>query len=126
VKTGNRSGAGTDAWIYLGIGGREFSVDSAADDFQMGTNRDYIFGDNSNVNCAQYNDPREPELDTADIDRFPVYVRLEPHGNSPAWNVEDLQVTVSPGSATYRALWGAEKNLWLGQSYGKCVYLKKV
>ena len=43
--TGNASGAGTDGDVYLGICGREFFVDTTANDFERGASREYIFGD---------------------------------------------------------------------------------
>jgi hypothetical protein len=34
VITANMAGAGTDGRVYLGLGGREFRLDSSADDFE--------------------------------------------------------------------------------------------
>ena len=65
--------AGTDGRVYLGIGGREFYVDSEYedyDDFEAGSTRTYIFGEVPSPTYldgewapARYpedNDPRQP------------------------------------------------------------------
>ncbi len=44
VVTGNFSGAGTDGRVYLGLGGREFRLDSTADDFERASIREYVMG----------------------------------------------------------------------------------
>ena len=129
LATGNRSGAGTDGDIYVGICGRELSLDSQADDFEPGSNREYIFGQNSNIRFATENDPRSPQLDTADLDKFPVYLRFEPDDSEDKWNLEEVNVTVNPDSASsarYRAMGGAALNLWMGKDFGKYAYLKEV
>jgi hypothetical protein len=125
LVTGNRSGAGTDGEVYVGICGREFYLDSAVDDFEQGSDRTYTLGVGANINYAGYNDPRSPQLDTVDLDKFPKYIRLEPTGSNSEWNLEEVTVTVNPGTGqvVYRALAGG-LNLWLGQKYGKFCYLK--
>ena len=125
IVTGNRSGAGTDGEVYIGICGREFYIDSSVRDFERGSDQTYTIGEGANINHPAYNDPRSPQLDTVDLDKFPKYIRLEPIGSSPEWNLEEVTVTVNPGSGqvVYRALAGG-LNLWLGQQYGKFCYLK--
>jgi hypothetical protein len=44
IVTGNVDAAGTDGRVYLGLGGREFRLDSTADDFEKGSWREYILG----------------------------------------------------------------------------------
>ena len=44
VITGKQSGAGTDGRIFLGLGGREFRLDSSRDDYERGSWREYICG----------------------------------------------------------------------------------
>lgn len=127
LKTGTAGGAGTDGDVYIGVAGREFYIDTAYDDFERGSDRTYTLGTGANIKYAQYNNPRNPQLDTADVATFPVYLRFEPPGPGPNWNLEFVEVTVNPGSGQikYRALKGSP-DLWLGQKYGKFVHLKKV
>jgi hypothetical protein len=126
VTTGSASGAGTDGEVYIGVAGREFYIDTTADDFERGSDRTYTCGAGANIKHARFNDPRSPQLDAADVSKFPVYLRFEPVGNDANWNLELVQVTVNPGPGQigYRALQGSP-DLWLGQKYGKLVYLKK-
>ena len=50
VVTPDISGAATDASIFLGIGGREFTLDGRdRNDFQQNSENTFIFGANSNV-----------------------------------------------------------------------------
>ncbi len=112
IKTGNRSGAGTDGNIFLGIGGREFHLDSQADDFEQNSDRTYVMGESlpseTSVNNAARNDPRVDYVLTSEfLDKFPVYIRFEDSGDSPDWNLE------------------VANNLWLGANYGKYCYLLK-
>ncbi|MCA1576991.1 MAG: hypothetical protein LC794_06460 [Acidobacteria bacterium] len=125
LKTGNRSGAGTDGDIYLGIGGREFSLDSAVDDFQQNADRTYTFGAGSNVSFAAANNPSSPyELLTENLDRFPAYIRFAPKSRDDNWNIESVIATVNPGPGQlqYQAL-GGSNNLWLGVHSGLHCYL---
>lgn len=118
LKTGNRSGAGTDGDIYLGIGGREFYLDSQGDfdDFRPDTDKTYTFGAGANVKFADKNDPRSPaQLLTERLDRFPVYVRFNPENRDDNWNLESITATINPGpnQIRYQALGGSD-NLWMG------------
>jgi hypothetical protein len=126
LVTGNRSNAGTDDNVYLGICGREFYVDSSSNDFEQGSDRIYTFGVGSNVTHAEENDPRTPfALQTENLGRFPVYIRHEPVAlGENSWNVERVTVTVNPGTAQvqFDALAGAN-NLWLGVFSGRYCYL---
>lgn len=128
LHTANRSYAGTDSHVFVAVAGREFHVDSGVDDFERGDDRVYTLGEGANINNAAINDPRGPvQLDTADVDRFPVWLRMEPAGSNANWNVESVQVTVNPGPGeiVFRALWGGDKRIWLGQNSGKFVFLRK-
>lgn len=124
LVTSNRSGAGTDGDVYIGVAGREFNLDTTANDFERGSDRTYVLGVGANIKNASRNDPRNPQLDTDDVDRFPVYLRFEPRGSGPNWNLERLDITVNPGpnQIRRRALVGSP-DLWLGQDYGKFIYL---
>ncbi len=132
IQTGNRDNAGTDGSVFIAIAGREFKLDSAVDDFEKGSDRIYILGtgggSGSTINNPKINDPASPfALDTADLEKFPMWIRFEPTGDSPAWNLEFVSATVNPGTqqVQYQALAGTN-NLWLEQNAGKYCFLKKV
>ncbi|MFD7992623.1 hypothetical protein [Streptomyces mexicanus] len=132
LYTANVESAGTDGWVYLGIAGREFSLDSSNNDFEQGQTFTYVLGEGANVLEPDYNDPRKPQLDTDDLDRYPAYIRFEPEGKYPAWCLERVIVTVNPGSRTPHRfdnprLVGSADNqrIWLDQKYGKVLYLKR-
>ncbi|MFG2113340.1 hypothetical protein ACGFRB_12000 [Streptomyces sp. NPDC048718] len=128
------TGAGTHGFVYIGVAGREFHVDSSRNDFEPGDNYTYVFGDGSNVLDAARNDPRHvPALDTDDVDRYPVYLRFEGVDNNDDWLLDRVIVTVNPGgsgSSTYDnprlAGGGADQKIWLSQRSGKTVYLRRV
>lgn len=128
IHTGDRNNAGTDGSVYLGICGREFKLGRAdTDDFERSSHREYFFGNGSNVEEAKFNDPRSPQLDTTDTDRYPAYIRFEPHGDSPAWDFDGAEVTITPGGTKLRRMGdGGGAHLWLGQHAGKFCYLTKV
>jgi hypothetical protein len=130
IITGDVPAAGTDGNVYLGICGREFNlkrVDAPPSDFERASTRDYVLGSSSNVQEHTFNDPRLPQLDTADADRHPTYIRFEPSGNNPAWNLDGVEVTITPGGERFGRLGGANgANLWLGQDYGKLCYLRRL
>jgi hypothetical protein len=128
VHTGDRNNAGTDGSVYLGICGREFKLARAdVDDFERASHRDYFLGSSANVEQATFNSPTSPQLDTIEADRFPAYIRFEPTGDSPDWNLDGAEVTITPGGAKYQRLGdGGGANLWLGQNMGKFCYLLKV
>jgi hypothetical protein len=44
INTGDESGGGTDGSIYLGVCGREFHLDTSADDFERGSGQEYVLG----------------------------------------------------------------------------------
>ncbi|MER6046321.1 hypothetical protein K2224_17680 [Streptomyces sp. BHT-5-2] len=132
ITTADVRAAGTDGWVYLGIAGREFVLSSGGDDFETGSEFTYILGDDSNVAEAEVNDPRRPELDTDDLDRYPAYIRLEPEGTTPEWCLERVTVTVNPDSAVPHRFDnprlvgpGEERRIWLSQQGGKQLYLKR-
>ena len=134
VITGRLSGAGTDGSVYLGLGGREFRMDSTADDYEQGSWREYILGKppipfesppQILVNNKDKNDPRKGvSLDTLDIDRTPVYIRFEPEDENDNWNLSFVAVLVYTDKFAI-AYTPPERfdNLWLGQAFGKILYL---
>jgi hypothetical protein len=132
IKTGNINNAGTDGTVFLAIAGREFHLDSAVDDFEKNSDRTYILGDGggagSTNNNPALNNPQGPfALNTVDLEKFPMWIRFEPSGDSPDWNLEFAGATVNPGpnEVKYQALAGGN-NLWLGQNSGKYCFMKRV
>ena len=135
VITGDVENAGTDGRVYLGLGGREFRLDSSADDYERGSWREYILGRGPvEPNLPQpqvrvlnkgLNDPRKGfPLDTVNLTKSPVYLRFEPEGSSPDWNLKFTAVLVYAGAfvAAFTAPVALD-NLWLGDSIGKILYL---
>lgn len=127
VMTGNRSGASAEGAVYLGIGGREFYLATAAHDFAQNSRQIFTLGEEANVCHAVDNDPRAPyALHTEELSNFPVYIRFAPKDQNDRWNLEAVAVHVNPergaGERDYDALHGAE-HLWLGASSGLYCYL---
>jgi hypothetical protein len=136
VITGDVNGAGTDGNVYLGLGGREFRMDSTADDYERGSWREYIMGAGPlepnlpppqiRVRNAEKNDPRVGyALDTVNLPRTPVYIRFEPEGSDDNWNLSFAAALVySDGQFVVGYTPPRDfDNLWLGQAMGKILYL---
>jgi hypothetical protein len=134
--TGNVSGAGTDGSVFLGLGGREFRMDSTADDFERGSFREYIMGAGPlepnlpspqiRVNNKDRNDPRKGfPLDTANLSRSPVYVRFEPEDGDDNWNLKFAVALVYADGKFFVGYLPPEAfdNLWLGTGSGKILFL---
>lgn len=119
ITTADVADAGTDGNVYLGICGREFNLDTSANDFERHSTRTYVLGTGSNVLNKAKNDPTNPQLDSADIDDLPKYIRIE--GGS-SWDLISVCVQVDDGTS-----YGINfpKGIWLGTSSGKVVHLKK-
>jgi hypothetical protein len=128
IHTGDRNNAGTDGYVYLGICGREFKLGRTdVNDFERSSHREYFLGVAANVEAPTFNDPRSPQLDTSDIDRYPAYIRFEPTGDSPDWDFDGAEVTITPGAAKLGRMGdGGGVHLWLGQNMGKSCSLKRV
>jgi hypothetical protein len=134
VITGDVDNAGTDGRVYLGIGGREFLLDSAADDYERGSWREYVLGDGgwtssapgvTPVNNPNWNDPRVGfALDTINLTRSPVYLRFDPAGSSPNWNLRFAAALVyDPAFVVGFTPPRGFDNLWLGDPMGKILFL---
>jgi len=135
VITGNVDGASTDGSIYLGLCGREFRMDSTADDYQRGSWREYIMGRGPvepnlpppqiRVNNKDKNDPRKGfPLDTINLSRTPVYIRFEPEDSDDNWNLRFAAALVYAGTFVVGYTPPTDfDNLWLGNAMGKIVYL---
>ncbi len=89
VTTGTN---GTDGDVYLGLGGREFLLDTSSDDFQSDTTETFTLGTGSNVENASDNDPQTPALTINRILGAPAYIRL---AGSDSWKMSSATVTVT-------------------------------
>jgi hypothetical protein len=135
IITGDVDGAGTDGSVYLGLGGREFRLDSERDDYERGFWREYILGAGPlepdlpppqiRVQNAARNDPRVGlTLDTIHLSRTPVYIRFEPEGSGDNWNLAFAAALVYSGQFVVGYTPPPEfDHLWLGQAMGKVLYL---
>ncbi|MFJ4840187.1 hypothetical protein [Streptomyces sp. NPDC088746] len=145
IETADVDGAGTSAWVYLGLAGREFLLDSGSgSDFVQGAKTCFVLGEQNThsdpdssftdvtVNDAEWNDPRKPQLDTEDLD-YPAYIRFVKSGDNPPWCIERVQITVhtSTGDRHHfdnRTL--AHRNdarrIWLHDLYGERLFLRQV
>jgi len=128
VRTGNSSGSGTDANVYLGIAGREFALSSAEiNNFEAGSQYTYVLGAASNVEAPDYNNPVNPQLYTEWLTQHPVYLRMDGSGTASAWEVDKVTVTVhiegssdNVAAATYSSpiIDGEDQTIWLDNGYG--------
>jgi hypothetical protein len=125
IKTGKRSGAGSDGTFYLGVAGREFRLNiPGTDDFEEGKDQIFTLGAGSNVENATHNDPVSPfQIATENLNRYPKYLRFEPASATDNWNLEEIVLTVNPGPGqiVFSGL-GAGANLWLGARNTKLFY----
>ena len=140
IITGDVSGAGTDGRVYLGLGGREFCMNSSADDYERGSWREYVMGRGPvgpelpepqvRVLDPQQNDPRFGfKLDTVHLTQTPVYLRFEPTGSNANWNLASATALVYTGDGEFFSAFRLPDgfdDLWLGDDYGKSVHLLRL
>jgi hypothetical protein len=128
INTGKESGGGTDGDIYLGVAGREFHLDTSADDFERGSSHEYVLGSGSDVVNPAVNDPRKQSLQLEDVDSFPVYVRFEGNDDGDNWNLARAEMSFNE---TFFPRWETQSfiperdGIWLGQRSGNVVHLRK-
>jgi hypothetical protein len=129
--------SGTDSNVYLGIGGREFNLDTLGDDFQPGLHDTFIFGEGSNSLNGTYDlniNPNDPNtarrLTLAAPFTFPVYIRMSELKDDDWW-VNQIEVRIFSGLGTNRLLrgiWvlGSETvGVRLGRRFGFRLYLSE-
>ena len=140
IITGDVSGAGTDGRVYLGLGGREFLMNSTADDYERDCWREYVMGRGPiepdlparqiRVLEGDQNDPRVGfPLDTAQLTRTPAYIRFEPTGSNSNWNLRSVIALVYTGAGQFFASFRPPDrfdNMWLGHDFGKMLYLLRL
>ena len=128
IETGDESGAGTDGSIYVGVCGREFHLDTSADDFERGSSHLYVLGDGSDVVNPAVNDPRKQFMQTEDVESFPIYVRFEPNDSGDNWNLARAEMSFNNDlfprweTTTFVSI---TDGIWLGQRSGNVVHLRK-
>jgi hypothetical protein len=143
VSTGDESDAGTDGDIYLGLGGREFHLDTDLDDFESGGGNGFMLGSTppyptapslkSNVKCPDLNDPSKGlQILSADLDIYPVYIRFKGLRQDDRIHLAEGQVDIIE---TPRPPVGSAANrldpvylipdIWLGARMGEIVYLRR-
>lgn len=127
VKTGSKgvvSGAHGD--VYLGIGGREFHLAIFGNkDFRAGETEEFILGEGTNIGVfPDDNDPRSPyQMITETLSKYPLYVWFEPTSPDSRWELDEIGVTVNPGSdqIEFSAL-GGGSYLWLNNRGTKILH----
>lgn len=122
TATINTGGTGTNDRIYLGIGGREFRLDTSNDDFTTNSQFSFILGAGANVENASLNNPTSPQLTELDILTNHIYIRKEDTGN---WTMASASVSIDFSSGTSSSYTSYLSNLELGPDYGEKVYLSK-
>jgi len=102
VKTGSKGlVSGTNGDVYLGIGGREFHLAIyGGKDFRVGETEEFVLGAETNIGVfPDDNDPRSPyQMVTENLTKNPIYVRFEPTNQDGRWELDEINVTVNPGS----------------------------
>ncbi|MFF3502252.1 hypothetical protein [Streptomyces sp. NPDC003247] len=123
IYTADIADAKTDSGtVYLGIAGREFVLETAADDYEQGAADEFVLGEGANVEQAEYNDPRKPQLTTEDLDRYPAYLR---YLGTDGWCLERATITVNPGADSHvfdnldLQGGGEARRIWLRNDYGQ-------
>jgi hypothetical protein len=119
---------GTNGRVFLGLGGREFLLDRPGrNDFGRNTNEHFVLGAANNVDTVKNSDQNDPgkllPLDTDDLSRFPIYLRLEAVNG---WHLTGatLQISSSAGVETLTALPG-NQSLVLGPETGTVLFIKR-
>lgn len=70
------------------------------------------------------NDPCSPyQMVTENLSKFPLYVRFEPTNQDGRWELDEINVTVNPGSdqIAFSAL-GGQSYLWLNNHGTKILH----
>jgi len=148
ILTGNRPGASIGGTAFLGIGGREFRLESRFLDFQTGGLNRFTLGatvvETGNDRLVRpeiraFNDPQQQDqLLSETLHRFPAYIRYAPRAADENWNIERVTVEVFADVGTVGmdhiirrvALWQIlvepENHLWLGNRSGLYLYLEPI
>jgi hypothetical protein len=123
IRTGDKSGAGTDGDVYVGCFGREFYLDTSADDFERSSQRIYTLGEGGNTLHKELNDPRHPPLD--DLRRpIAAYIRFVPRNRGDRWQLLDVSITVNGSpTASYSMQPTTDDGFWMGTHASSIVFI---
>ncbi|MGW0189353.1 hypothetical protein ACWDV7_26815 [Streptomyces sp. NPDC003362] len=79
------------------------------------------------------NVPRKPQLDTEDLDVYPVHLRVVDAGTAPNWCLKRARVTVVASDGSRHRFDNLRldkvadnRRIWLGEEYGQHLYLRRV
>lgn len=125
ITTGNN---GTLGAVYLGIGGREFRLNRLGqNDFMKNNVSQFMLGDGSHAFSVVNPDANDPKkglpLDSADLDLYPIYLRLA--GANAHWQVATgtIKVHAGPGSMSMRIV-PPGTNILLGPDCGEFLFVR--
>jgi hypothetical protein len=121
IATGN---PGTDGNVYLGCGGREFLLDTSANNFQARSQDHFVLGQQANVNNAAFNDPQASmPLVLEDLGAFPAWLRFDGGGT---WEAASVSVLAQAGvrAVGFTAL-GEGRRITLGGATGRRLFLRR-
>jgi hypothetical protein len=120
---------GTEDQVYLGLGGREFRLESSSNSDMNSPDFTFHLGVDSNVENPNLNDPRAPGLTTDDLEKYPIYIakpgNLSNDGDD-AWLLGRVDITVNPGPGQkfFSRLAGNGGSIWLRNESGHILYIK--
>jgi hypothetical protein len=127
IYTADEEGAGTDGDVYVGAAGREFHLDTGANDFERGTHFVYRFGTFPTVINTEANDPQRQRLLLESIDSLPLYIRFAPSQRDDRWKLERAVVAFNSEETP---LWDSDVNapdgIWLDMRAGLVLHLPRV
>jgi hypothetical protein len=127
IYTADEEGAGTDGDVYVGAAGREFHLDTSANDFERGSHFVYRFGTFPTVIDTEANDPQRQRLRLESVDSLPLYIRFAPARRDDRWKLERAVVAFNSEETP---LWDSDVNapegIWLDMRAGLVLHLPKV
>lgn len=125
ITTGNN---GTYGAVYLGIGGREFRLNRLGqNDFMQNSVSQFVLGDGSHAFAVKNPDANDPKkgmpLDSADLELFPIYLRLA--GANAHWQLNAGMIKVHAGAASMSLrILPPGTSLLLGPDCGEFVFVR--
>jgi len=137
IKTGTRGmAAGTHGDAYLGIGCKEFYLTEFKDeDFQPGLAQTIVLSGlaHTNVLGEEINTGMSPDdidscspyqIVTENLFKCPLYIRFDSESKDDYWDLDEIRVTVNPGSEqiVFFAI-GNTSYLWSGDRGAKVMLL---
>jgi len=135
IKTGDVPGADTDGRVYLGIGGREFRLNKAGNQFVRNTIDTFIIGHDETIDNPNggnslpvIGDINAPRIEFTQFNLYPEYIRFEPQDDNDKWNVEFVSVVAEQyngdlPSGIIQGFGDLDGNIWLGNKFGLVLFL---